>query len=256
MGRLRPCRELSLHAPVASQVLSAQYERKGRTPAESSSAAPVPKASNASSSSSRTSHHVQMDSPSSLSNLKLKAQHALAVCQACNSQHAKKAQIWAESSTSVRSLRENNVATSSGLMSRHGQLAKCLSSRNLMAPHACATSQHLNAQHAKKGQTLAGSSSLAPNHRVNSAATSSGLMRLLRWLDRLANVGQPVSLGLCSKKVRTKEGRMLHVRRGSVTSSSGWTRTVAQALGLCQLRNRVDRVSLEMFLRMCVISAA
>jgi len=200
MDRLRPCRELNLHAPVASPVLSAQYERKGRTPAESSSAAPVPKASSVSSSSLRTSRHVQMDSPSSHSSLKLKAQHALVVCPACNSQRAKKVQTWAESSTSVQSSRENNVATFNGLMSRHAQLAKCkevvVSSHKLMALPACAASQRHNVQHAKKGQTSAGSSSRAPNNRANNVATSSGPMRRLRRLGRLANVGQPVSIGL------------------------------------------------------------
>jgi len=203
MDRLRPCRELNLHAPVASLVLSAQYERKGRTPAESSSAAPVPKASSVSSSSLQTSRHVQMDSPSSLnkaSSLKLKAQHALVVCPACNSQRAKKVQTWAESSTSVQSSRENNVATFNGLMSRHAQLAKCkevvVSSHKLMALRACAASQRHNVQHARKGQTLAGSSSRAPNNRANNAATSSGPMRRLRRRGRLANVGPPVSIGL------------------------------------------------------------
>jgi len=202
MDSLRPCRELNLHAPVASPVLSAQYERKGRTPAESSSAAPVPKASSVSSSSLRTSRHVQMDSPSSprASSLKLKAQHALVVCPACNLQRAKKVQTWAESSTSVQSSRENNVATFNGQMSRHAQLAKCkevvVSSHKLMALRACAASQRHNVQHARKGQTSAGSSSRAPNHRANNAATSSGPMRRLRQLGRLANVGQPVSIGL------------------------------------------------------------
>jgi len=189
MDKSFPCsswRQLSqrvLHVLAASQARSARCERRGRTVAECSFAAHFPKASSASSSSLPMNHQAQNALVVKWgNNHKSKDHHVLVVCPVYSSQRAKKVRTAEGLSTNARNHKVSNATTSSGLMSHHVSLAKCLlvakwaNSHKLKDHHVLVVCPVYSSQRAKKVRIAEGPSTSVQNHKASNATTSSGLM--------------------------------------------------------------------------------